>query len=98
SVLDDKFYTTQLPGVDEGRSQRAPLLLVESGKLRRVKLVVQHAPLAPDEVDAKMVRLDAIDDRSDLADLAALEPEERGAGRGILVRREGRVRRAGRVA
>jgi hypothetical protein len=56
--------------------------------LRRVELVVEHAPLAPDEIDAEMVRLDAVDARSDLADPAALELEEREGGRGVFVGRE----------
>ena len=57
--------------------QLAPCVPVQAGELLRVKLVVEHAALAADEVGVEVVRLQAIDDRGAFADGAVLELQER---------------------
>ena len=60
-----------------------------------MKLVVQQAAFAADEMDMEIIRLEAIDDGNDLADATVLEAENGHAGRRILVLGKFAIRRMG---
>ncbi len=84
--------------VYQRRAQLAPDVLVQAAELRGVKLVVQNAALAADEVRVEVVRLQAVDHRRHLAQPAVLELQDRHRRGVVLVLLEHPVFRLGRVA
>src|SRR6266850_7118088 len=64
-----------IAGVEQLHGQITPLRLVQRAELRRMKLVVEQAAFAADEVDVEIVRLQTINRRRALAHAPVLEPK-----------------------
>ena len=69
-------------GIDQWEREVAPLVLVERTEPGGVEAVVEEAALGSDEVGVEVVGLDAVYDRSGLADTAIPEADE-GDGAGV---------------
>src|SRR6266540_2585635 len=81
-------------GINQGCFQSAPSLLGHALQVLSVEAIVQQAPLATDQMNVKVVRLQAVDDGSNLADGATSELEESYRRGVVLVRFELTVLRA----
>src|SRR3954469_9779377 len=85
------WMIADVAAVEHLHRQLAPGVPIQAGQLLRMKLVVENASLAADQMRVEVIRLQAIDHCRAFSNAAILELQNRRRCRRILIRREQRV-------